>query len=67
MLPDSIALVATEFEISNRSTFIMRAGLEVPLIPEFTLRAGIDRSTSRRAATASGHQPDSLPASTLGG
>jgi hypothetical protein len=43
MLPDSLALVATEFEISNRSTLFMRAGLEVPLMPEFTLRAGIDR------------------------
>lgn len=43
MLPDSIALVATEFEISSRSTFVMRAGVEVPLIPEFALRAGIDR------------------------
>ena len=43
MLPDSIALLATELEFSNRSTIVMRAGVEVPLIPEFTLRAGIDR------------------------
>jgi len=42
-LPDSIGLVATEFEFSSRSTIMMRAGVEVPLIPEFTVRLGIDR------------------------
>ena len=43
MLPDSIALVSAEIEASNRSTVIARAGVEVPLVPEFTVRAGIDR------------------------
>ncbi len=43
MLPDSIALVAAEVEVSNRSSIVMRAGVEVPLIPEFAVRAGIDR------------------------
>jgi hypothetical protein len=43
MLPDSIALVAVEVQHSNRSSTIARAGVEVPLIPEFTVRAGIDR------------------------
>ena len=43
MLPDSIALVAVELEHSNRSSTIARAGVEVPLVPEFTIRAGVDR------------------------
>jgi hypothetical protein len=43
VLPDSIALISAEIEGSNRSTLIARAGLEVPLVPEFTVRAGIDR------------------------
>jgi hypothetical protein len=43
MLPDSIGLVAVEIERAGSSTFIARAGAEVPLVPEFTLRAGIDR------------------------
>jgi hypothetical protein len=43
MLPDSVALVAAEAEFSSSSTFMVRGGVEVPLIPEFALRAGIDR------------------------
>jgi hypothetical protein len=43
LLPDSIALVAVEIEQSSRSSTIARAGVEVPLVPEFTVRAGIDR------------------------
>jgi hypothetical protein len=43
MLPDSIALVAVETEFSSSSTFMVRAGVEVPLIPDFAVRAGIDR------------------------
>ncbi|MCC6398079.1 MAG: hypothetical protein IT282_13785 [Bacteroidetes bacterium] len=43
ILPDSIASAAAEVEMSNRSTFILRAGVEVPLLSAFALRAGIDR------------------------
>ena len=43
MLPDSIGLIAVEIERSSSSTLIARAGAEVPLVPEFTIRAGIDR------------------------
>lgn len=43
MLPDSIALVAAELERSASATLIARVGAEVPLVPEFSLRAGIDR------------------------
>lgn len=42
-LPDSLALVAADFEISNKSTIMGRFGVEVPLIPEISVRAGIDR------------------------
>lgn len=47
MLPDSIALVAVELENSNRSSTIARAGVEVPLVQEFTVRAGVDRMDVR--------------------
>ena len=42
-LPDSLGLVAAEFEASNASSMIMRMGAEVNLVPELTLRAGVDR------------------------
>ncbi len=42
-LPDTLAIVSAEIEASNVRTLIARAGVEVPLIPEFALRAGIDR------------------------
>ncbi len=43
MLPDSIGLVALDIEASNQSTAIGRIGVEAPIVPELTLRAGIDR------------------------
>ncbi len=42
-LPDSLGLVTAEIEASNASSLIMRAGAEVNLVPELTVRAGIDR------------------------
>ncbi len=42
-LPDSLGLVAADFEFSSAETIILRFGLEVPIVPELTLRAGIDR------------------------
>lgn len=42
-LPDSIALIAAEWELSNPGTSTVRAGAEVPVIRELTLRAGVDR------------------------
>lgn len=43
MLPDSIATLSAEVEFSSTETIIGRAGVEVPVVPEFTVRAGIDR------------------------
>ncbi|MFN0158569.1 MAG: hypothetical protein ACKVRP_10935 [Bacteroidota bacterium] len=43
ILPDSMGLVAVDVEASNQKTLLARVGVEVPLIPELTLRAGIDR------------------------
>ena len=42
-LPDSLGWVAAEIELSDQKTFIGRFGLEVPLVPELTVRGGIDR------------------------
>lgn len=42
-MPDSLGLVAAEIEASNATSLIMRAGAEVNLAPELTVRAGIDR------------------------
>jgi hypothetical protein len=42
-LPDSLGLVAVDVEFSNQSTAMVRVGVEVPIIPEVTVRAGIDR------------------------
>jgi hypothetical protein len=48
MLPDSMAIVAAEAEFSNASTNYLRAGVEVPLLPEFSVRAGVDRIATDR-------------------
>jgi hypothetical protein len=40
---DSLALLAGDLEFSSAKTAIVRCGLEVPLVPEVTVRAGIDR------------------------
>ena len=42
-LPDSLGTLAIDVETSNQSTLIGRAGLEVHLLPEVTLRGGVDR------------------------
>ena len=42
-LMDSLALLAAEIEKSNQATLIARIGVEVPLMTEVTLRAGLDR------------------------
>ena len=43
MLPDSFGLAAVDIELSNQSTLMIKVGIEVPLIPEITVRAGMDR------------------------
>jgi hypothetical protein len=42
-LPDSLGLVAVEIEASGRNSLIARAGTEVNVVPELSVRAGIDR------------------------
>jgi len=42
-LPDSIGIVAGEVEFSSAKSALARVGAEVPIIPEVTVRAGIDR------------------------
>jgi hypothetical protein len=43
IMPDSLGLISAEIEASNQQTLVARFGVEVPLIPELTLRAGMDR------------------------
>jgi hypothetical protein len=42
-LPDSLGLVTIDLEASNQNTLTLRMGAEVPIIPELSLRAGMDR------------------------
>lgn len=43
MMADSVALLSAEIERSNQASTIARLGAEVQLLPELTVRAGIDR------------------------
>jgi hypothetical protein len=40
---DSTAVIAADLELSDKKTLIGRVGIEIPLIPEVSLRAGLDR------------------------
>jgi len=42
-VPDSLGIVAADIEFSSEKTIIARIGVEVPIIPELTVRAGIDQ------------------------
>ena len=42
-LPDSLGIASADVEFSNVNTIVARVGVEVPLIPEITVRGGIDR------------------------
>ncbi len=42
-LPDSVGIVAGELEFSSAQTTVARIGAEIRLIPELSLRGGIDR------------------------
>jgi long-subunit fatty acid transport protein len=42
-LPGNLGLVALDVESSNQKTLTTRFGVEVPLIPEVTVRGGLDR------------------------
>ncbi len=42
-LQDSLMLIAVDVEASDRKTLLGRVGVEVPLVPAITLRAGVDR------------------------
>jgi hypothetical protein len=42
-LPDTIGIISLDIEGSNTSTLVARAGVEVSLIPEVSIRGGVDR------------------------
>jgi len=48
---DSLALVTGDLEFSNASTATLRLGAEVPIIPEVTVRAGVDRIDLKEKGT----------------
>jgi hypothetical protein len=43
LLPDTLALITGEVELSNQNTVISRFGVEVPLVPNVAVRGGVDR------------------------
>jgi hypothetical protein len=51
MLPDSIGMISADIEFSNVRTRVLRVGAEVPIIPEVTLRAGVDRIDLKEKGT----------------
>jgi len=51
VLPDTIALLSAELEITNVRTSTLRVGAEIPIIREVTLRAGIDRIDLKEKGT----------------
>lgn len=42
-LPDSLGIIAADLEATNKKTITVRFGVEIPLIPEISVRAGMDR------------------------
>jgi len=40
---DSLLLISADLQASDQKTLTVRVGIEVPLVPEVTFRAGIDR------------------------
>jgi hypothetical protein len=43
LLPDTLGTIALDVEASNQSTLVARGGIEVNLIPQLTVRGGVDR------------------------
>jgi hypothetical protein len=43
LLPSELGILSADVVFSNVKTMILRTGLEVPIIPELTLRVGLDR------------------------
>lgn len=48
---DSTAVIAADLEISDKKTLIGRVGVEILLIPEISLRAGVDRINLKEKGT----------------
>lgn len=42
-LPDSLGVMAVDLEVTNKQTITARFGVEIPLIPEMSVRGGMDR------------------------
>jgi hypothetical protein len=42
-LPGQLGVLSAEVEFSSVKTVVLRTGVEVPLVPELTLRGGLDR------------------------
>ncbi len=42
-LPDSLGIIGAEVEFSNKASVLARAGAEFSILPEISVRAGVDR------------------------
>ena len=49
LLPESLGTVSADIEFSDRSTVVARVGAELRIIPEVSVRAGIDRIDLKEA------------------
>jgi hypothetical protein len=50
-LPDSLGILAADIEFSDQSTATLRVGAEFDPVPEFSLRAGLDRIDLKEKGT----------------
>lgn len=51
ILPDTIALLSADVEFTNVRTRTLRVGAEIPIVPEVTVRAGVDRIDLKEKGT----------------
>ncbi len=50
-LPDTLGVAAVDVELSDQSTISLKAGVEVSILPEVTVRAGMDRIDLKEKGT----------------
>ncbi|MBI5471742.1 MAG: hypothetical protein HY961_05305 [Ignavibacteriae bacterium] len=48
---DSLGIASADVEFSSKSTLMLKVGVEVPLIPELAVRAGVDRIDLKEKGT----------------
>ncbi len=66
LLPDSFGVLSMDIQTSTEQTLHLSFGAEVPIIPELTLRAGIDRLDLKESGTGASPAVGFLLQRTLG-